>query len=62
MNPWFVSKPNSCKGCPIAKIAPLGARVSNVCHKMQTRYEVCYGLDDWGRQICRVRERIAQSA
>ncbi len=57
MNPLiFTSKPNNCSGCPVKKIAPLGAKVENICHRIQTRYEVQYTQGDQGR-ICRVTMR-----
>lgn len=49
-----MSKPNSCKGCPIAKMVPLAAKVANICDKIVTGYEVQYILDDHGGEICRV--------
>lgn len=58
MGHWdFISKPNNCTGCPIAKAAPLGSKVANICDKFITGYEVQYTLNDYGQQVCRVRKR-----
>jgi hypothetical protein len=57
----FVSKPNSCHGCPLEKIAPEWAKIGNICGSVLIRYEVDYRLDDLGRQICTVKEREAKA-
>ena len=69
----FISEPNDCGDCPIAKISPLGAKIGNLCHKFSLRpigaygpegvgYDVEYGLDDLGKQICRVRQRKVEKS
>ena len=58
MRKWdFISQPNKCDGWPVEKMTPLGAKVRNICHLVQTRYDIFYGLDDQGHQVCYLRER-----
>jgi len=56
MENWdFISKPNNCKGCPIAKNMPVGFRVANICQNSVMGWIIQYRLDDLGRTICKVR-------
>lgn len=59
--PIFISAPNRCDGCPMEGF-PIRIKAGNLCHKFQSDWDVKYGLNDYGHQICRVYKKIKDQA
>jgi len=49
----FISKPNSCEGCPLKNV-PIKFKIVNMCDKWDPRFKVKYTLSDLGHTICEV--------
>jgi hypothetical protein len=62
----FISAPNKCDGCPIEELfpkgVPVGFKIAHKCMSIQNKFDVFYGLTDWGYTICFVYEKITGEA